>query len=92
MIARVKIAPIERWCDETRKMVKRYEGDELEASSGSEIHIDTDTMQVSPFCSGRAWIVACIPSEMVPMNPETGEVLDIEKSPGIVCEHMLELD
>lgn len=87
MIARVKIAPVERWCEQVRDAISRHSWDAIE-SVGLEIGIDTASMETSTIgCGGRMWQVVV---------PEGWECVDINTgapgNQGKLCEHFLEMD
>lgn len=95
MIAKVRIAPVEQWCPELRKVFEPLwaeHADEMEPSSGSVIGIETSSMRVSPMCGGREWHIAVLQDGIIATDPSTGREVDPNKVDGWACEHMLEMD
>jgi len=88
MIARVRIAPVERWCDERRQAAQRYPA--ATAIVGESIAIYTSVVRTRQECNGKNWQInnaSCNDlrhkMSLPPVPPE-----DIR----FVCEHMLEMD
>lgn len=89
MIAKVRIAPVEQWCEGLRDNAKSLP--ELQQLCGMPIEIEPDSMKVESRMHEedcRWWRI----------SPKTKEDL-IEKVPRLadhpsryVCEHMLEMD
>lgn len=88
-IARVRIAPMERWCEETRQHPNAMKFAHLfRTLPGREVLIDSGTMARwnqpdAPWfnpnaCSGRYW-------DLIPGQPFMGDAK-------VICEHMLEMD
>jgi hypothetical protein len=96
MIARVKIAPVERWCEMTRRDALKYP--ELLRSEGTFVDIETKSMTVNPIkeveeiCdpSARWWQI----TERSRQEQEAIMQIDTTKEQvgNWVCEHMLEMD
>jgi len=84
-IARVRIAPVERWCDYCISMLRENGLDPKNAAVGDLLSIETRSMISSP-CGGKAWIAASSPNlEILGRGNE-------RFSSGYVCEHLLEMD
>jgi hypothetical protein len=89
MIAQVKIAPVELWCQSGKDYVKKHP--EWAKIAGLPVSIIVESMKVeeSSICSGRCWIV---PNEVAqPMFELYGRDFD-PFLPTQICEHMLEMD
>jgi hypothetical protein len=84
MIARVRIAPVDRWCDKLRHIDINPD----EVPVGRKISILTETMRPSGWCEGVAWEHER--SDCLAMRDELG--LRGMTRPKFVCEHMLEMD
>jgi hypothetical protein len=90
MIARVRIAPIEQWCDMLRKASDGHPAQHL--LPGREVEIDTQSMRSGAFipdtCEGRKW----------KLSNESQDTIDITihghtmRTAAWFCEHMLEMD
>jgi len=87
MIARVRIAPVERWCDEARA------GNVPDSATvaGNEILIFTESCRLRFVwrCGGKEWKVEDDSSKRF------REAIGKQYVPGIhswICEHMLEMD
>jgi hypothetical protein len=88
VIARVRIASAERWCDHVKSKVvennftpSKYEG--------RPVDIIVESMKVgAAYCDGKAWLV---PSEVADeLRASDGKApRQIERW---ICEHMLEMD
>ena len=93
MIAKVRIAPVERWCPQNLKDLEDYPGGEKLV--GLEVEIHTETMQQIGDCivrdkpgDGKVWLVteksrAAIAQVIYPTKVDEDLML---------CEHMLEMD
>ena len=88
MIARVRIAPVERWCPAILADCVKY-GFIPSKYSGMEIAIIPDSMKVGGYigCDGRAWL---IPPEIG--NEIRGKDGKWTREYRWACEHMLEMD
>lgn len=86
MIARVRIAPVERWCRKNKELLE--ENPQLAERPGQFILIDTGTMDSSEFCDGRVWQVESNHAR------EARDKLGFtsEYPAYFACEHMLEMD
>ena len=83
MIARVRIAPVERWCEDAKK----NSGHDL---AGRSIRIITESMFQDNACKGKAWVE---PREDSLIRAQ--EINDLDVFRGMyyyICEHMLEMD
>ena len=88
MIARVRIAPVERWCDFHKKHLSVAQRKAiLHMLVGMEIEIFTDSMResVSEGCLGRIWSA---PQSTYDKLVAKG----CDPHGDGMCEHMLELD
>jgi hypothetical protein len=86
VIARVRIAPVERWCEGLRESAKDYDVKNL--GVGREVEIITETMHRWSYCEGHAWKLTLKSSN------ELREANGQQKhySQATACEHMLEMD
>lgn len=85
MIAKVRIAPQEHWCEgvllEAREHLNAY-------PAGMEVEICTDLLKSWRYCDGKVWIT----------TPETRDSIRAlggqTETNGVAgfCEHMLEMD
>ena len=87
MIAKVRIAPIERWCESSRRglspKVPRHEIENF------FVLIDTDSMGPSGDCEGNSWLV----EEQQATDTRSRHGLNLAPPTRFrVCEHMLEMD
>lgn len=82
MIATVKIAPFERWCD----YAKESAGEERpELRCGCLVRIRIDYVRQAADCGGKVWnIEETSHAELFPHMPR--------HSGYGICEHMLEMD
>jgi len=82
-VARVRIAPVERWCDEA----KSHCGIDLQ---GREVPIHTSPVTANRVfrCGGKEWIVE--KNWSIQRDIEIGDTRPY--IPAFVCEHMLEMD
>lgn len=84
MIAKVRIAPVERWCAGTEPL--RDDGE-----VGCVIEIDTASMRKNNksggLCGGVSWEMTERSAQM--LESITGQSYD---RPLKICEHMLEMD
>lgn len=88
MIARVRIAPVERWCEGIKTMTAGY-GPIPDDYAGKMTEIHPESMGKSDWCEGKSWRIK---QEIVRVN-RTKYCNGVEaESPGYICEHMLELD
>ena len=81
MITRLRIAPVERWCEETSP--RRDDGE-----VGLQVEIETTSMRTGRGCSGRSWLMTERSSEMLSRISKT--TYSHERI--WICEHMLEMD
>ena len=86
MIARVRIAPVERWCPFMLDCLTN--APEIASAQGTLIAIHADSMTDSDKCGGRAWMVA--KEEAIKIREQFG--VDSPSPSYYVCEHMLEMD
>lgn len=89
MIAKVRIAPVERWCDGCLNALRKYP--RLADKVGSVIAIMPETMRADVqlhFCDGEKWGV---PQEIADPFRESIESRPAEHD-AWVCEHALEMD
>lgn len=81
MIATVRIAPIEHWCEPAKEWLEHPE------IIGRALVIETSGVDSSDDCDGKLWIVPHKGNEwlyeLVPLEAETENR---------VCSHMLEMD
>lgn len=84
MIAKVRIAPVEQWCQES----KLNSGHDL---AGRPVRIITESLFHDDRCNGKAWLE---PYEDSVIRAQ--EIGDLELLRGTVpyclCEHMLEMN
>jgi hypothetical protein len=94
VIAKVRIATWDRWCDSAKNLLERCSDMPGTAPVGNEIiGIDTSSMRQSSInCGGREWRVVSLPSNVIGINPASGEQVNLLNSEGWICEHMLEMD
>lgn len=88
MIARVRIAPTEHWCEfHARHLADARKRAICFSLEGMEIEILTHTMRMSvtPLCMGRLW-------STVPETDEKLRAKGCSPSNDGICEHMLEMD
>ena len=86
MIARVRIAPMERWCEPVRNATLARNG--FGYPEGMTVEIETGSMFMNPYpgCGGKCWMLTARGCE------ETAEC-GADSVPGaFFCEHMLEMD
>lgn len=88
MIATVKIAPVEQWCEHIKQVSRNTLRDLI---VGHEVSIDTASMTVAPkepsACRGKNWLLT--PQSQL----EIDEILFGRSiGPSWFCEHMLEMD
>jgi hypothetical protein len=86
MIARVRIAPVERWCP--YQLSTGCERSRAE-SVGMIMPIYTESMRPGTHCDGKAWKVH---EETVDQIREQLGIVDWKPDETWVCEHMLEMD
>jgi hypothetical protein len=87
MIARVRIAPVEQWCEGFLCHADRSR--EKRTLPGLEIFIRTETMADWDYCAGRAWQVT---PEAHSLIRATAGVPPDDDREGWICEHLLEMD
>ena len=90
MIAKVRIAPFEKWCEPMKQAGSRCS---RRLAEGVEISIETSSMrttQETHLCGGREWLVTQVPP-YVSIVDEDGDH-PTGNGAAWVCEHMLELD
>jgi hypothetical protein len=84
VIAKVRIAPVERWCETVKREIpQRYR-----YGYNGEISILTETMGHWDKCDGRRWQLE--PKSVNQLREKAGFAPTDE--PRFVCEHMLEMD
>jgi hypothetical protein len=81
MIARVRIAPVERWCQLSKNILKSRGFTPEEIAVGEEIIIDPSSMIESD--GERLWTAK---------ETDTVQFDRSEDRLALVCEHMLEMD
>lgn len=86
MIAKVKIAPIDRWCAGALQKLSEKPAHRLLV--GQECEIDTEKMTLSPVCFGRAGQLR--PESIKKLSEITG--MKPIGPVGAFCEHFLEMD
>lgn len=87
-IATVRIAPVERWCEQTEYDSRNSLRDLI---VGKEVQIDTASMTVAPgafhACSGKNWLLT------PKCQDEIDEILHSNlRGRAWWCEHLLEMD
>jgi hypothetical protein len=93
MIARVRIAPVERWCEQANALLKKAAIPGTKPVGGEIIEIETASMRPSTIsCGGNEWRVVAVPGNVVGVNPETLKQVNPLDGEGWICEHMLEMD
>ena len=85
MIARVKIAPVERWCQPCKDGLNH--SPQAETAVGLEVGIHPSTMEYDPVCGGRSWFVD-VPAGWEGRDCRTGGYVPRAR----ICEHLLEMD
>lgn len=85
MIAKVKIAPVERWCEGLKASLS---GTVAGYPAGESIDIHTSPLLSWAYCDGRVWIVT---DETANKIRERVNQPPTKITRGI-CEHMLEMD
>lgn len=91
MIAKVKIAPMDKWCPEAIERTKRWPN--TPKVQGMEIEIETDSMLADtsspyPVCNGRFWAMKV--ESVKALNQTSGRPYFPLKQ--WICEHMLGMD
>jgi hypothetical protein len=87
-IARVRIAPVDRWCEGAIEQAKRN-SIPYEIVVGMEVEILTGSMTNEQFCcTGRSWELTDRSSKE--MDSMMG--LDWIPACAMLCEHILEMD
>lgn len=79
MIARVRIAHVDRWCPESEPGHKEV---------GLWVEIIIESMGTSRYCSGRKWLLT--EESKRRLYQRTG--MPLPSGPVSLCEHMLEMD
>jgi hypothetical protein len=88
MIARVRIAPVERWCKEVMDAtIEEPETYGTPSEVGMEVEIFPDRMRPTS-CGGREWQLS--DASVDALVARTGAAQPIR--PCFICEHMLEMD
>jgi hypothetical protein len=87
MIAKVRIAPVERWCP----MVLDGLSEKEASVAGREVEIRTETMRSDvsfPGCDGKRWMLT------QESQAQIDELIGFTcyQGPAFWCEHMLEMD
>jgi hypothetical protein len=88
MIARVRIAPVERWCPAIIAAIEKHCLGSFRATVGIEIEIDTATMRPSEHCDGRMWRGKA-PAGWSAFRLDSGENCGRNLE---ICEHCLQMD
>ena len=91
MITKVRIAPVEQWCDRAKENLERNPA--IANTIGIEIEIETQTFEnkaVDDFCSGPWWALTRESSAHVYELVERPEF--IENTRLHLCRHVLEMD
>jgi hypothetical protein len=90
MIARVKIAPVEQWCEAAKKDgLNRYPGGVRCVGQPAEIEtLSLNTYRGKSSCGGRLW--ALTPRSARHLTELSGAAEWFDET--FVCEHMLEMD
>jgi hypothetical protein len=87
LIATVRIAPVERWCEKAFSQCIKY-GFTPTKYVGLEIAIIPSSMLGGAFgCNGKAWMVPAEEANRIRSIEQDGTKMD-----RWVCEHMLEMD
>ena len=90
MITKVKISPIERWCEHFRSGSKKYPLSPLLV--GREVEIDIlslDRCRLPAVCDGHMWMLS---KKTVLELRELANLPVSGATETFVCEHMLEMD
>jgi hypothetical protein len=87
MIARVRIAPVEQWCDGLKTLCGN--DDPMISLVGMPISIHTESLTVSRWCGGKTWIIEEKSAKQ--LRAEGGRP-KADSYPRFACEHMLEMD
>lgn len=89
MIATVRIAPVERWCEPMQKEYQRHKTLEI---VGMAAAINTTSMRTGEQCVNRCrsreWML--MPSPALAIRERFGCMPDAKNV--YICEHMLEMD
>jgi hypothetical protein len=88
MIARIRIAPVEQWCEAVKNgMQKQFLRVNCQSLVGSTIEIETTTMIISkrPGCGGRLWRIT---DSSVKQHEEKIGYTPTQ----YICEHVAEMD
>lgn len=92
MIAKVKIAPLEKWCEPMKQAAARM-SPTAHLAQGCEVGIETSSMRTAQRilqCGGREWLLVAIPDSIRVFDASNGSY-EMERQ-GWICEHMLEMD
>jgi hypothetical protein len=86
MIAKVRIAPIERWCA-VKEQFNLASPEEIDRACGNEVEIDTKSMRIGK-CGGREWsLTEASRQKIADIYNVRATTLGYQ-----VCEHVLEMD
>ena len=86
MIAKVRIAPVERWCPASlRNLSSKLPRNEI---AGFIVYIEPASMLQSEDCDGKSWLV--VTEAAISAREQFG--IDAPPIRYRVCEHMLEMD
>jgi len=91
VIAKVRIAPIERWCKEVMDTIAEepeISGAPNEAGMWVEIRTDMMRQNTMESCGGKEW--ALTDKSLDELIARTGAMEPVR--PTFICEHMLEMD
>jgi hypothetical protein len=85
VIAKVRIAPVERWCEKGSHRLINYPEAYV---PGTLVGVHTESMTSWVNCNGRVWLLTLEDSNRIRESCGLGPT-DIA---GGLCEHMLEMD
>jgi hypothetical protein len=94
MITRVRVAPVERWCQPMLALLQKAKNDDVEPSSGLLVAIETSSIRIGRMCGGREWrLVVGFCDDIIVSDVETAENIHPGETTNVWgCEHMLEVD
>jgi hypothetical protein len=86
VITKVRIAPLERWCEAAKQFLSPKVP--RESIAGYVVAIETESMLPSCDCNGKSWLV----EREVALDSRRHFDINTTEERYRVCEHMLELD